>query len=128
MFRLVYQNKAMGACKLESGDPAIGSASGELVEAGTCEALSKWIIEQGGVSDDGVFVLELDERYLVVLGEHTPIPFAEGSVICVPAEDEMFLELMGIPRPEYAHFFPHHVAAFEKERAKSQGQDESSAE
>lgn len=114
MFRLVYQNKVVGSCKLESGDPSIGCASGQLVESGTAIELSHWIMSEGGVEDDGVFLLELDKRFIVVLGEATPIPFSEGSVICVPTEDEIFLELVGIPEAEYAHFFPQHLATFNK--------------
>ncbi|WP_086929622.1 hypothetical protein [Agarilytica rhodophyticola] len=111
MFRLLFRNKLIGVTKLESGDPSICCASGELVEAGTCEDLSRWMLEEGGVEEDGAFLLEMDNRFLVVLGEHTPIPFAQGSIICVPEEDEIFLDLQGIPGPEYAHFFPQHIAS-----------------
>lgn len=111
MFRLIHENKALGSSKLESGDPEIGCASGEFVEAGTCDELSAWIVAQGGVEEDGVFLLEINSDYMVILGEHTPVPFKEGSVICVPGEDEMYLELVGIPAPEYAHFFPQHLAS-----------------
>lgn len=114
MFRLVYQNEVKGTSKLDSGDPSMGCASGSLVEAGSCEDMGKWILDQGGVLDDGVYFLELDKRFLVLLGEHTPVPFASGSLICVPSEGEIFLELTGIPKPEYAHFFAEHVKAFQQ--------------
>ena len=115
MFRLIHQDRIIGASKLESGDPSIGCVSGELVESGTTKELSEWIVSKGGVEEDGAFLLEIDSNYLVVLGEHTPIPFAEGSIICVPEEDEVYLELVGIPKPEYAHFFPAHIESFDEE-------------
>lgn len=113
MFRLIYKNKVVGVSKLESGDPSIRSVSGVLRDAGTCREFSEWILNEGGHYEDGVYLLAIDTRFLVVLGEHTPVPFAEGSLICVPEENEMYLELVGIPRPEYQHFFPAHLANFE---------------
>ncbi len=112
MYRLVFRNQELGKSLLESGDPSIFTVSGELIEAGTAEGMSKWIMEEGGMEDDGVFLLPLDNRFLVVLGEHTPVPFSQGSIICVPEEDEIFIELEGIPAPEYSHFFTDHIEQF----------------
>lgn len=109
MYKLVYRNQELGKSLLESGDPALFSVSGQLIEAGTSEKMSEWILAQGGVEDQGVYLLELDNRFLVLVGKHTPIPFSEGSLICVPDEDEIFLELVGIPGPEYSHFFSGHI-------------------
>ncbi len=119
MFRLVYQNKVVGTTMLESGDPSLGCASGALVEAGTCAAMGDWILAQGGAEDDGVFFLEIGREFLALLGEHTTVPFETGSIICVPESDEIFLELDGIPAPEYAHFFPEHVKAFQQANPSS---------
>lgn len=115
MYRLIHQNKIIGTSQLESGDPSIGSASGELVEAGTCEAMAAWIQAEGGVQEDGVHLLEIDSSFLVMIGADTAIPFEGGSIICVPEEDEIFLEIAGIPAPEYAHFFPKHVEMFQQD-------------
>ncbi len=115
MFRLVYQDKVLGSSKLDSGDPSIGCVSGELVEAGTTAELSQWILSEGGAEEEGAFLLELDKRFLVLLDEATPLPFAEGSVICVPSGDEIYIELTGIPEPEYAHFFPAHLASYSEQ-------------
>jgi len=81
MFRLIFQNKVVGVSKLESGDPSIGCASGELIEAGSCAEIGKWILDENGVEEDGVYLLGIDERFMVVLGAHTPVPYAEGSII-----------------------------------------------
>ncbi len=113
MFRLVHQNKVVGTSMLESGDPSLGCASGAMVEAGTCEAMSAWILDQGGAEDEGVFFLAIGGAFIALLGEHTTVPFDTGSIICVPESDEIFLELAGIPAPEYAHFFPEHVKAYQ---------------
>ncbi len=114
MYRLIHENNVIGVSALESGDPAIGSASGDLGESGTSEGLSQWILSKGGVEEDGVFLLEIGKAFLVVSGDQTPVPFSGGSIICVPADDEVFLELTGIPAPEYVHFFPRHVKAFQQ--------------
>lgn len=112
MFRLIYKNKVVGVSKLESGDPSIGCVSGELFDAGDCASLAEWMLSEGGVHEEGIALLMLDSRFLVLVGENTPVPFADGSLICVPEENEMYLELVGIPRPEYMHFFPAHIASF----------------
>ncbi|MFL0809850.1 MAG: hypothetical protein K6L76_05495 [Agarilytica sp.] len=115
MYRLIHQNKILGASLLESGDPSIGSASGKLVEAGACEDMVKWMQAEGGVAEDGVHLLEIDKNFLVMIGPDNALPFEVGAIICVPEEDEMFLEINGIPAPEYAHFFPKHMEAFQEE-------------
>lgn len=111
MFTLTYKDKIVGSSMLESGDPSICSASGVMTEAGSAIALSQWITENGGVEDDNIFLLQLDQSALVMLKDETPIPFTEGSIICAPEGDEIYLELVGIPRPEYEKFFPQHFAS-----------------
>ena len=113
MFRLVYDNKVVGVSLFESGDPSIGCASGKLREAGNVHELSKWIIAQGGAEQEGAFLLEIDSTFLVLIGENTPVPFSEGSIICVSEDYEMYLEITGVPGPEYKHFFPQLVESFE---------------
>lgn len=111
MFRIFFKDKLLGTSSLESGDPSIGCVSGALLEAGSAIALSEWIMENGGAEDDNVFLLELDSSAIVMRDDDTPIPFAEGSIICAPEGDEIYVEIVGIPKPEYAGFFPHHLAS-----------------
>ncbi|VUD68135.1 hypothetical protein TDB9533_04004 [Thalassocella blandensis] len=111
MFKLIYKDKTIGTSLLESGDPSNCSASGALTGAGSAIALSQWIMDNGGAEDDNVFLLELDKSALLMLNDSVPIPFAEGSIICAPEGDEIYLELVGIPGPEYAQYFPQHVAS-----------------
>lgn len=111
MFRIIINNKIIGTSLLESGDPENFSISGALLEAGSALSFSEWLENNDGTEEDGIYHLALSNSTCrVMFGTDISIPFAEGSIICAPEGDEIYVEIAGIPKPEYEHFFPRHAA------------------
>jgi hypothetical protein len=111
MFKLLHSGESVGQSMLESGDPEAYSVSGLFLNAAGAKALAGWIRSVGGSEEEGAVYIELNEDFDVQDGEGQSIPFAAGTLISVPAEEEAFVELTGIPPENYVSHFKGHIAA-----------------
>lgn len=115
MFKLIHEGESLGSSNLESGDPENHSVSGVFNNVGGAKALAGWIKSVGGQEDEGAVFIELNQDFALQTSDAEPVEFTEGTLIAVPAEDETFLELIGISSQDYDAHFPGHRAALTEE-------------
>ena len=111
MFNLLHEGERIGGSRLESGDPEARSVSGVFFNMGGSTALAGWLKSIGGQEDEGVVFLVMNDDFELQDGEGLKVPFAEGTLISVPGEDEAFIELSDIPEGHYSTHFAGHIAA-----------------
>ena len=111
MFNLLHNGESIGRSRLESGDPAAGIVSGAFINVGGAKALAGWIKSIGGSEDDGAVFVSLNDDFVLQDREGHTLRFTEGTLISVPAEDETFVEFMGISNQDYKAHFSGHLAA-----------------
>ena len=111
MYTLNHEGDKVGVSKLESGDPSIFSVSGMFSNIGGAKPLAAWIKSIGGSEEDGVVFVALNEAFSVINSEGESISFGEGSLIAIPKEDEVYIELTGVSNQDYTDNFSDHLSA-----------------
>lgn len=116
MYTLTHDGDKVGTTKLERGDPSIHSVSGEFYNVGGAKALAGWIKSIGGAEDDGVVFITLNADFTLVNAEGDEVKFAEGNLISVPQDDEVYLDISGISDEDYKTFFSEHLSAMDSDQ------------
>lgn len=110
-FRIRHEGDLIGSTLFEGGDPDSRGVSGALHNAAGAKALAGWILSIGGAEEDGAVFIELGADFLIQDDAGNAIPFAEATLIALPAEDEAYIDVLGIPSDDYHAHFMHHVEA-----------------
>lgn len=114
MYTLKHDGERVGKSNLESGDPAILAVSGKFHNVGGAKPIAAWIKSIGGTEDDGVVFVNLSDAFRVESEEGAAIQFQEGSLIAIPADDEVYLDLTGVSESDYSNYFAAHVSALDR--------------
>jgi len=115
MYRVFYNDECIAESELENGDPPMGCVSGLLIQSGTIQYFSELLIKLGGTESDGEYRLELNELFRVVGSIGNALHYSGGQIMAYPELDEVLIDLVGIPYPEYAELFPGQVKAYENQ-------------
>ena len=115
MFFLTHCGDKIGSSNLESGDPSILAVSGAFNNIGGAKPLAAWIQSIGGAEDDGVVYVNLNQDFALTNDDGVAVNFAEGSLIAIPADDEVYLDLTGVPESDYKIHFSAHLHALSNE-------------
>lgn len=113
MYTLTHDGDDIGTTKLESGDPSTYAVSGAFTNFGGAKALAGWIKSIGGEEDDGVVFIALNEDFTLLDQAGEIVKFTEGSLIAVPDESEVYLDISGLSEADYKAYFAEHVLAME---------------
>jgi len=111
MFTLNHDGDTVGSTKLERGDPSARSVSGEFNNMGGAKALAAWIKSIGGKEDEGVVFITLNSDFSLLDDAGEVVKFAEGNLISVPDDDEVFLDITGLSEEDYKTYFAEHISA-----------------
>lgn len=111
MYTLTHDGESVGNTKLERGDPSSYSVSGEFNNVGGPIALAGWIKSVGGNEDNGVVYIVLNNDFSLLDQGGKEVKFEEGTLISVPSEDEVFLEITGVSEEDYNTNFSEHLSA-----------------
>ena len=111
MFTLTHEGDNVGVSKLESGDPSIQAVSGAFVNMGGAKAMAGWIKSIGGSEDDGVVFINLNDDFVLKAEDGAAVKFKEGSLISIPADDEVYLDITGLSDEDYQTYFADHLNA-----------------
>ena len=111
MFTLTHEDDRIGTTKLERGDPSALTVSGAFDNIGGAKALAGWIQSVGGSIDDGVVFIALDDNFSLLDPEGNAIQFAEGHLMAIPADDEVFIDIAGLSIQDYQTYFARHIDA-----------------
>jgi len=109
LFQIKSKGKLIGHSKLECCDPPMGVAHGRFLPASSYSDIQSTVICSCGKQE------HLDLQVFTEAGELIPcigMGIQDGSKDIGPTE--IYVEVLGIPYPEYQNIFPHHVAAYEK--------------
>ena len=115
MYILTHENEAIGSSKLERGDPAERTVSGVFNNIGGSKALAGWIKSIGGEEDDGVVFIELNNDFSLFDQAGKTVDFQGGTLMSIPAEDEVYLDITGLPDEVYKVYFAEHISAMQKD-------------
>lgn len=106
-FEVLANEKLIGYTLLEHGDPPMGVAHGVMTATSGYAAIEALVIAAAGAR---AAELELTVR---IAGAIDPLPCAGVGILDLGVECvEPYVEVLGIPYPEYAELFPQHVAAY----------------
>ncbi|MDH5181433.1 MAG: hypothetical protein OEZ39_07820 [Gammaproteobacteria bacterium] len=117
MYTLVHDRDSIGTTLFESGDPATLTVSGVFNNIGGAKAIAGWIKSIGGEEEDGVVFIALNDDFLLLDHDGIVIKFAEGHLISVPDDDEVFVDITSHSAEDYAAHFPAHLSALAKENS-----------
>ena len=115
MYTLTHEGESVGTTNFESGDPAALSVSGAFNNVGGSKAMAGWIKSIGGEEDNGVVFVALNGDFALLDHDGEAIDFAEGHLIAVPAEDEVFVDITSRTEEEYQDNFTAHISAMAEE-------------
>lgn len=115
MYTLTHEGDHVGVSKLESGDPAINSVSGLFNNMGGSIAMAGWLKSIGGQEDDGVVFIELNNDFSLLDESGQKLEFAGGSLISIPGDDEVYLDITGLSDEVYTTYFSAHITAMQKD-------------
>ena len=113
MYTLTHDGDDIGTTKLESGDPSTYAVSGVFNNFGGAKALAGWIKSIGGEEDNGVVFIALNEDFTLLDETGEIVKFKEGSLIAVPEESEVYLDIAGLSEADYKTYFAEHILAME---------------
>ncbi|MCG8672622.1 MAG: hypothetical protein MI867_24685 [Pseudomonadales bacterium] len=111
MFILSHEGDKVGTTMLESGDPTLFAVSGAFNNIGGAKAIAGWMKSIGGSEDDGVVFIGLDENFCLEDSEDNQLKFEEATLIAIPADDEVFLDVKGMSADDYEKYFTKHIQA-----------------
>lgn len=114
MYTLTHEGEGIGFTQFESGDPTELSVSGAFINVGGAKAISGWMKSIGGKEDDGVVFISLNNDFALLNNDGVGIDFAEGHLIAVVADDEVFLEITCRTEDDYKANFSAHMSAMEQ--------------
>lgn len=115
MYILTHEGEKIGTTKLERGDPSKCAVSGVFNNIGGAKALAGWIKSIGGEEDGGVVFIELNKEFRLVDQDENVIDFSDATLIAVPEDDEVFLDITGLSEEVYKSFFAEHLSVFNGE-------------
>ncbi len=115
MYILTHEGESIGATRLERGDPAALTVSGAFANMGGAKAIANWIKSVGGEEDEGVVFIDLQKDFALFNQEGKEVKFAEGHLIAVPEEDEVYLDITIISEADYKAHFAEHISAMESD-------------
>lgn len=113
MYTLTHNGEEVGTTNLERGDPSIQEVSGEFINVGGPKALAGWIKSVGGEEDDGVVYIALSKDFTLTDKAGKAVDFKEGTLISVPNENEVYLNVGGLSDEDYKTYFAEHMSAEE---------------
>ena len=113
MYQIIFENSVLAKTSLEIGDPPMGCVSGLLLEFGDIQEFAKKLIELGAEKTDHEIRLELNENIFLTNSEKVKIPYSGGCILCYSSLNEVLIDVVGIPYPEYEQLFPNHVKAYQ---------------
>ncbi|MAD45892.1 MAG: hypothetical protein CMI02_07035 [Oceanospirillaceae bacterium] len=119
MFTLTHEGDVIGTSQLESGDPTAMSVSGLFNNVGGADTLAAWMRSIGAKEEDNITFITLDEPFQLQDAYGTVINFKEGSLIAIPDDEEVFLEVEGLSPMDYQTHFRSHILAFHKSEQES---------
>ncbi|PCJ43169.1 MAG: hypothetical protein COA99_07800 [Moraxellaceae bacterium] len=115
MYTLTHAGEKIGTTKLERGDPSTHAVSGVFNNIGGAKALAGWIKSIGGEEDGGVVFIVLNKDFVLVDEADNVVKFGDGTLIAVPEEDEVFLDITGLSEEDYKANFAEHISAMEND-------------
>ncbi|OUS00601.1 hypothetical protein A9Q81_10475 [Gammaproteobacteria bacterium 42_54_T18] len=115
MYTLSHEKDKIGTTKLERGDPSTYAVSGVFNNIGGAKALAGWIKSIGGEEDGGVVFIGLNKDFSLVDKDENVIDFADATLIAIPDDDEVFLDITGLSEDVYKAFFAEHLSALDSE-------------
>lgn len=114
MYTLTHDGDKVGSTLLERGDPSIYAVSGVFNNIGGAKALAGWIKSIGGEEDDGIVFVSLNEDFSLANQEGKTLLFKDGSLIAIPAQDEVYIDLTGLSEEDYKTHFAEHMSAMDE--------------
>jgi len=112
-FTLTHEGDVIGTSKLESGDPSVLSVSGLFQNVGGADTLAAWMRSVGAKEEDNITFMTLEGPFQLQDDYGKVIEFTSGSLISVPADEEVYLELEGISPLDYQSYFRNHILAYQ---------------
>lgn len=113
MYTLTHEGENIGFSKLERGDPTVNAVSGIFHNVGGSKALAGWIKSIGGEEEEGVVFIELNKDFSLSDEAGKTVEFLAGSLISIPEEDEVYLDITDLSDDVYKAYFEGHITAME---------------
>ncbi len=113
MYTLTHEGEKVGTTKLERGDPSTRAVSGVFNNIGGAKALAGWIKSIGGEEDGGVVFIGLSKDFSLANLDEDTVDFTDATLIAIPEDDEVFLDITGLSENVYKTFFAEHISALD---------------
>ena len=93
----------------------MGCVSGLIIDIPNSLDFSNNLILLGGRESSGEYRLELTNEFNIVDSNDNRIEYSGGQILAYPEIDEVLIDVVGIPYPEYEELFPLHVEAYKNQ-------------
>jgi hypothetical protein len=112
MYVLKYKEIKLLEFEVTAGDAPMGCVFAVIIPGVESKALENHIREFGYEAENGIFDLTLSECHSVIGQENESLNYLGGLISWVVELQEITIDLVGIPYPEYEIKFPHLVAQY----------------
>jgi hypothetical protein len=112
MYTLKFNELKLLDFNITSGDAPMGCVLAVITTGAETKLLENHIKEFGAEAETGINELALSEPHSVLDGEDRNLNYSGGVICWVEELEEITLELVGIPYPEYEFKFPHLVSQY----------------
>lgn len=112
MYLLKFNEMKLLEFEVTSGDAPMGCALAVITTGVETKLLESHICEFGSEVESGIYELTLSENYSVIDREAERLNYLGGLISWVEELQEITIDLVGIPYPEYEIKFPQLVTQY----------------
>lgn len=115
MYKLKFQEIELIEFEIASGDTSMGCVLAVINTGPETKLLENHMKNLGENSIEGMCELAITELHAVTDLEGNSLNYSGGLISLVEELEEITIELLGIPYPEYEIKFPHIVQQYEEQ-------------
>ena len=115
MYILKFKEAELIGLEFTAGDAPMGCALATLGASQITQLLEQHIAEYGEETEEGMFELTLQDDYTVIDENGEKLNYTGGLVSWVRGLDEITIDIVGIPYPEYENKFPDLVSQYNEQ-------------
>lgn len=112
MYTLKFNEINLLEFEVTSGDAPMGCVLAVIILSAKTQLLENHIREFGSKTESGIYELILSEKYSVMDREARSLNYYGGLISWVEEFQEITIDLVGIPYPEYEIKFPYLVSQY----------------
>jgi hypothetical protein len=115
MYILKFEESELKKFEITSGDAPMGCAMAVLKTSQETVLLEKHIEKYGRVTQEGIYELTFQPKHTVIDEDGEKLNYSGGLLFWAKELEEITIDIVGIPYPEYQNRFPELVRDYHEQ-------------